>query len=204
MSTGTGESRSSGLGLGTRVPSLFLDTLHQQGMARALQLERAVLRDDRFDPADHDRKSSACLDHVEFRRDVDGLLQVVRPGAEAIRQFEQDAPHFLEFLFFERDDVVVDLDGTERLQEETRAAGGGAMDDAGYRGSVFRADDQHVTSVAIGDDLLLEILRRVTPAQESVERRAQALRAAFAGVRGSRPAPDWRRRPPRRLSRSSV
>ena len=91
----------------------------------------------------------------------------------AIRQFEQNASHLLEFLFFERDDVVVDLDGTERLQEETRAAGGGAMDDTGYRGSVFRADDQHVTSVAIGDDLLLKVLRRVTPPQESVERRAK-------------------------------
>ena len=50
--------------------------------------------------------------------------------AEGVGQREQDAADFLGFLLLERDDVVVDLDGLERLEEQARAAGRAAVDDA--------------------------------------------------------------------------
>ncbi len=51
---------------------------------------------------------------------------------------EQNAAHLLRFLLLERDDVVVDLDGAERLEEQARAAPRAAVHDAGNRGAVFR------------------------------------------------------------------
>ena len=50
---------------------------------------------------------------------------------------------------------------------------GAAVDDAGDRGAVLRADDEHVAAVAVGDDLLLQVLRRVLAAQVGLERSAQ-------------------------------
>ena len=47
------------------------------------------------------------------------------------------------------------------------------MHDAGDRGAVLGADDQHVAAVAVGDDLLLQVLRRVLAAQVGLERAAQ-------------------------------
>jgi hypothetical protein len=40
---------------------------------------------------------------------------------------------------------------------------------------MFRANHQHMTTVAIRNDLLLEIFRGLTAAQERVERRTKAL-----------------------------
>ena len=143
------------------------------GMPRAFELERAVGRDRRLDPADRQREARARLDHVELGGDVDRAAQVVGPAAERIGQRQQDAANLLGLLLLERDDVVVDLDGAERLEKQAGAAGGGAVDDAGDRGAVLGADHQHVAAVAIGDDLLLQVLRRVASAQKSVERRPQ-------------------------------
>ena len=43
----------------------------------------------------------------------------------------------------------------------------------GIARAVFRADDEHVAAVAVGDDLLLQVLRRVLAAQVGLERAAQ-------------------------------
>ena len=79
----------------------------------------------------------------------------------------------LLLLLLERDDVVVDLDRAQRLEEQARAARGAAVHDAGNRRPVFRADDEHVAPVAVGDDLLLQVFRRVLAAQVGLERPAQ-------------------------------
>src|SRR4029077_15019138 len=51
--------------------------------------------------------------------------------------------------------------------------------DAGNRAAVLRLDDEHIAAVPLGDDLLLEILRGLLPAQIRLERAAQA-RPLFA------------------------
>ena len=53
------------------------------------------------------------------------------------------------------------------------AAGRRAVHDAGNRAAVLGAHHQHVAAVAVGDDLLLQVLRRVALAQERFERGAQ-------------------------------
>ena len=93
----------------------------EQRMPRRAQFEPAVRR---RSPARPRRRRANCarLEHVERRRRVDRAMQVAAAAAERIRQREQDAADFLRFLLLERDDVVVDLDGAERLEEQARAA----------------------------------------------------------------------------------
>ncbi len=99
----------------------------------------------------------------------------LRPACpEGVGQREQDAADFFLLLLLERHDVVVDFDRAQRLEEQARAARGAAMDDAGDRRAVFRADDEYVAAVAVGDDLLLQVLRGVLAAQVRLERAAQA------------------------------
>ncbi len=94
-------------------------------------------------------------------------------SAERVGQRQQNPADLLGFLLLERDDVVVDLDRAERLEKQARAAARAAVDDARNRGAVLGADDQHVAAVAVGDDLLLQVLRGVLAAQVRFERPAQ-------------------------------
>ena len=94
-------------------------------------------------------------------------------AAQGVGQRQQDAMDFLRLLLLERDDLVVDLDRAQRLEEQARAAARAAVHDAGDRRPMLGADDEHVAAVAVGDDLLLQILRRVLAAQIGLERAAQ-------------------------------
>ncbi len=142
-------------------------------MPRGAQLEPAIARERGLDPVDEQRKACARLQDVELGRGVDRPVQISGASPEGVSQREQDPPHFLGFLLLEGDDVVVDLDRAERLEEQAGAAAGAAVDDARNRGAMLAADDEHVPAVAIGDDLLLEVLRRVAAAQVRLERSAQ-------------------------------
>ena len=93
---------------------------------------------------------------------------------EGVAQRQQNPPDFLGLLLLERDDVVVDLDGAQRLEKQAGAARRRAVDDAGNVAAVLRSDDEHVAAVAFGDDLILEVLRRVLAAEVRLERAAQA------------------------------
>ena len=119
------------------------------------------------------RETRPRVQHVEFGGGVDRPLEILGAAAERVAQRQQDAPHFFVLLLLERDDVVVDFDGAERLEIEAGAAARAAMNDAGNRGPVLGANDQHVAAMAIGDDLLLEVFRGVLAAQVRLERAAQ-------------------------------
>ena len=124
------------------------------------------------------------------------------PRAKGVGQRQQNAADFLELLLLERDDVVVDLDGAERLEEQARAARGGAVHDAGDARAVLGLDDEHVPAVAFGDDLLLQILWRF-PCRAGTTRACRAAAsAACAADRGSPSAPGSHRRRPRPTDRS--
>ena len=138
------------------------------------------------------RSSSRPSDAIAGCDPVDGLANtarawstsssvaasIVRSRSSARRrkrvgQREEDATHFFGFLLLERDDVVVDLDGAERLEKEAGAAARAAVHDSGNRRAMFRSNDQHVPSIAIRDDLLLQVLRGVLAAQIRLQRAAQ-------------------------------
>ena len=116
-----------------------------------------------------------------------------------VGQRQQYAPDLLALLLLERDDVVVDLDGGDRFDEEAGAARGAAVDDAGNGAAMLGAHDEHVAAVAIGDDLLLEVFGGVAAAHEPLQRGPQ-LRAlapkplADAGQRRARIVRDVARR----------
>ena len=61
----------------------------------------------------------------------------------------------------------------EGLEIQTRAGAGTAVHDARDRGPVLGADDEHIASIPIGDDLLLQVLRRVLAAKVRLQRSAQ-------------------------------
>ena len=90
-------------------------------MARRLQLQAGVDRELRLDAVDLRAVARLGLQHVELARHLAADRHVRRPGAEAIGQLEQDAEDLLALAILELDDVVVDLDGGGRLEEQRRA-----------------------------------------------------------------------------------
>jgi hypothetical protein len=77
-------------------------------------------------------------------------------------------------LLFERHDVVADLDGAERLEEQACAARGRAVDDARYRAAMLRLDDEDIAAVPLGDDLILQVLGCVLAAQIRLEQKLRS------------------------------
>ena len=141
----------------------------EQRMPRIEELERPVARERRLDPVNRLGKPGACLDDVEPARRLDGPLQVGVAAAERIGQRKQDAKDLFMLLFFERDDVVVDFDRAERLEKEAGAARRRAVDDTWNRAAMLGFDDEYIPAVPLGDDLILQMLRRVLAAQVRLE-----------------------------------
>src|SRR5204862_5581703 len=70
-------------------------------------------------------------------------------------------------------------------EEQAGAAGRSAMDDARNRAALFGLYDEHVAAVALGDDLILQVLRRFLAAQIRLQRAAEPcalLPQAFANA----------------------
>ena len=146
---------------------------HQQGMPRRQQLETAVNGKRRRGSAGNLRESCLCLQHVQRRGDEFGALHVVGAAAEPIGQLEKNSLHFLGFVGFECDDVVVDFDRGQWLEEERSAARGGAVHQARKRAPVLCLHQQDEATVPLRDDLILQVLRRVFTAHVAIERFAQ-------------------------------
>ena len=155
------------------VADMAPDRRNQQRVARRSQLEAAILRDLRLDAADQDREPRAGVQDVEPGGRIDGPFEIVGAAAERIGEGQQDAPDLFVLLLLQLHDVVVDLDRAQRLEIEAGAAARAAVNDAGDRPAVFGPDDQHVPAMPVGDDLLLQVFRRVLAAQVGLERAAQ-------------------------------
>jgi hypothetical protein len=122
--------------------------------------------------------------------------QVARTLAEPIGERQQNPEDLLALALLELDDVVVDLDGGGRLEEQAGAAGRTAVDDAGHVAAVLGAHQQHEAAVPLGDDLVLQVLRRLLAARELLEGVPQPLAQAAQRSRMPR-APGWPRPAPR-------
>ncbi len=146
----------------------------EQRMATGADFEPAIRRDCRFGSIDQYRKLRAGLQHVELGCRLHGALEIAATAAERIGQLEQNTTDFLCLLLLERDNVVVDFNRAERLEKKTGAAARAAVHDSGNRGAMFGSNDEHVASIAIRDDLLLQVFRCVLAAQIGFQRAAQA------------------------------
>ena len=149
------------------------DRRDEQRVACRAQLEPAVARERRLDTVDERREPRACLQDVELGCRRDGSVHVSSAAAERVGKRQQNAADLLRLLLFERDDVVVDLDRAERFEKQAGAAPRAAVDDSRYCRAMLAADDEDVPAVAVGHDLLLEILGRVATAQVRFERSTQ-------------------------------
>ena len=69
-------------------------------------------------------------DQLELRHGDQRLPDGVAVAAQAVGHFEQDAVDLAHLLFGEADQLVVEVDGFERLDEQRVAAGAGAVDHA--------------------------------------------------------------------------
>ena len=145
-----------------------------QRVPGGLQLEGAVGREHRFDAVDRLRETRAPLQDIEVGRRLDGAVHVRPARAERVGERQQNAPHLFRLLLLQRDNVVVDLDGAERLQEQAGSAGRRAVDDPRNRAALLGLDDEHIAAVALGHHLILQVLRRLLAAQVRLERAAQA------------------------------
>ena len=140
-------------------------------MPGVLELDAAVGGQGRRDGVHLQRELRLGVHLVEVRRDVQRRLEFVGAQPEGIGQRQQNAPNLLGLPVGERDDVVVRAEDAERLEVETGAARRTAMDDARNGVAMFGAHDEHVSAVAVGDNLILQVFRRLPSAHEAIERR---------------------------------
>ena len=117
-------------------------------------MRASVARPGAMPPRRSARRTFACSSS-KSDSGVERVFEVVGPAAERVGEREQDAMDLFLLPFGERDDIVVDVHGRERLEIEARAACGAAVHDARNRVAVFRADDDDVAAVTVRDDLAL-------------------------------------------------
>ena len=146
---------------------------HQQRMPGRPQLEGLVGRELRLHAADRGRERRARLHDVEIRRDREGPAQVGRAPPEGRRQPQQHAADLVLLVLLQGDDLVVDVDGAERLEEQAGAARRAPVHDARDGRAMLRSDDQHEPPVAIGDHPVLQVLGGLPVPQERFEIPAQ-------------------------------
>ena len=108
------------------------------------------------------RSSSAMVD----QRLPDG----VAVAAQAAGDLEQDAAHLARFFFRQAHQLVIQVDGFERLDEQRVAAGARAVDHAVQLAALAGDHRHHEALVADGDELFLQNALLAVGAQEALER----------------------------------
>ena len=128
MSTGTGAGRQVvDVARRTATPRARISS----GWRRGLERQPAVLGDRRRHAAGHLRQAGLRLEDVELARPPRSTARrSLGALAEAVGEREQDAVDLLGLLLLERHDLVVHLDGAERLHEQRGATRRAAVDDA--------------------------------------------------------------------------
>ena len=134
----------------------------------------------RRDAVDARRETRLGVELVEIGRDVDERVELVAAQPEGVGEREQDPPDLFLLALDERDDVVVELDRRHAARRTgSRRSPTLPCTMPGTDFAMLGAHDDDVAAVAIGDDLILQVLRRVAPLRQRLERRSQ-LRALAA------------------------
>ena len=146
---------------------------HQQRMSGFRELDPRIAGELRLHAVDETGEARPCLYDVERLGGGQRVPQLEGAPAEGGRQARQNPMDLLAFLLLQGHDVVVDLDGAERLEEQTGSAAGAAVHDAGDGGAMLRPNHQDEPSGSFGHHPFLQVLGRVPPAQVRLERAAQ-------------------------------
>src|SRR6266700_8053432 len=87
-------------------------------------------------------EAAFCEDQFQLRHGDKGLADGIAIASQMVRYFEEDAVDFAHFLFGEAHQLVIEIDGLERFDEESVAARTGAVDDA-VEFAALAGDDGH-------------------------------------------------------------
>ena len=124
----------------------------------------------RDDAIELDRKARLGEDQIQLRHNCQRLADGIGVAAQTVRHFEQDAVDFAGFLFAQPHQLVVEVDGFERLDEQGVPAGADAVDDAIELAALPGDHGHHEALVADGHEFFLEHAFLAVRAQEPFER----------------------------------
>ena len=119
-----------------------------------------------------DKRALACSTSSSVATPVLRCRSSAR-SRKRVGQRQQDALDLFRLLLLERDDLVVDLNGAERLENKLAPLAELPWTMPGDAAPVLCLDEDHVAAVPLGDHLLLQVLPRVLAAQVRLERAAQ-------------------------------
>ena len=115
-------------------------------------------------------------------------------AAQPVGHLAQDAVHFARFFLGQAHQLVVEVDGFERLDEQRVAAGAGAVDHAIQLAALPGDERHHEALIADGDELLLQHAFFAVRFEEALERFLDALSSAARCRGAGGRAPRWRGR----------
>ena len=165
----------------------------QQRVARVLEAEALAEAGD--GAIELGREPGLAEDQFELGHGDQGLADGIAVGAQAVGHLEQDAVDLAHLLFGEAHELVVEIDGFERLDEERVAAGAGGVDHAIDLAALSGDHRNHEALVADGDELLLQDALLAVGAQEALERFLNGLLLALDIAAQAMRARRWRDRP---------
>src|ERR1051326_649160 len=100
----------------------------------------------------------------------DGCADLCAAGSQVLRELAQDAVHFALLFFAETYQLVVQVDGFERLDEQRVSGSTGPMNDAGDLALLPRHHRHNEAIVSNGDEIFLQRAVLAVGAHETFER----------------------------------
>ncbi len=137
-------------------------------MARVFQAQ--PLAEVRNDAIELRREARLAEDQLQLRHGHQRAANRIAVRAHAVGHFEQDAVDFARFFFRQLRQLVVEVDGFERLDEQRVAAGADAVDDAVELAPLPGDHRHHEALVADGDEFFLEHAFLAVRAKKPLER----------------------------------
>src|SRR5690348_6547274 len=140
----------------------------------------AIVRTDaRNDAVKSLRKFGLGENQLQARQSLGGGGDCGRVRSQAGGEFAQDAVDFTRLLFGESHQLVVELNGFERLHEKRMAAAAGSVNHAIDTPLAAGDYGNHEAVIADGDKILLERAVRMMRAQKAFERMLDTLALLF-------------------------
>jgi len=128
--------------------------LFEQRMARGFETKQ-IGRNRGGDAVEAAGKAGAGQEAIDLGENASALDQRMRVAGDLAREGDEDAMDLGLFLFEKADELVVLLDGFERLDVNGQARGAGAVNDARDAALEFGADGDNEPLAADGDQLVL-------------------------------------------------
>src|SRR3990172_10195365 len=149
------------------------DLRNQKRMAGLGKPELALLGEEGgFSAADFG-ESAFGLRQIDLREYFDRESDVVPARSHPLRELREDLPNLFALSIANDGDVVIDLDGRQRLDEKRRAARGSSVHDPGKLRSALGLDGYDGAVISRSDQAFLEELLVVARGERVIEELSQ-------------------------------